>query len=132
MNDLPSVVTQYDEDAHDAKRGGRYGEEVAGRDIGQVIIEERASGLRGWFPIADHVLGHSLLRHMVAQQGKFGYDPRSAPGQVLPGHAANQLSDFAFEQRTSTSPSSRFPAPIQPESLAMPADDGFRLDNDEC
>ena len=51
---------------------------------------------------------------------------------LFPGHAANQLPDFAFDHRASRFPDSRFPAPIQLESWTVPADDRFQLHNDEC
>ena len=65
------------------------------------------------------------------QQGQFGYDPRRAPSGVLPGHAANQLTDFACDRRASRCTFSGFPAPIAFESLAVPVNDRFRLNDDE-
>ena len=104
---------------------------AARNDIRHVIVQKRSPGLRRWFLSADHVLGHRLLGHIVTQRGQFGYDPRCAPGGVLPGHAANQLTDFAFDRRSSRFPSSGFPSPIQLESLAVPPEFRFRLNDDE-
>ena len=58
----------------------------------------------------------------MAQEGRFRYDPRCAPGGVLPGHAANQITDFACDRRASRFSSAGFPPPIQLESLAVPAE----------
>jgi len=131
VNDLPPVVTQHDEDVQDTEGHGRNREKVAGRDVGNVIVQKRPPGLRRRFPSADHVLGHGLFGDVVAQHGQFGYDPRYAPGRVLPGHAANQVTDFAFDGRASGFAGPGFPPPIQVEALVMPPDDRFGLDEDQ-
>jgi hypothetical protein len=46
-------------------------------------------------------------------------------------HYSNQIASFLRNSRTSGSPMTYFPSPIPPESLMMPADDGFRLDHDQ-
>ena len=66
VNDLPPVVTEYEEDLQDTEGHGRNREEVAGGDVGKVIGQERSPVLRRRFPSADHVLGHGLFDDIVA------------------------------------------------------------------
>ncbi len=69
VNDLPPVVTEHDEDVEDTESHGGNGEEVAGGDVGNVIVQKRPPRLRRRFPSADHVLGHGPFGDVVAQQG---------------------------------------------------------------
>jgi hypothetical protein len=57
---------------------------------------------------------------------KFGRDALLAPSRVLPHHAPNQLAKN-FRNPRSSQP--RLPPPKQLEPLAMPADEGLRLNN---
>ncbi len=79
----------------------------------------------------DHVLGHRSFGHVMPEQRQFGYDPRCAPGRVLLGHAANQVTDFAPDRRASGFAGPRLRPPIQFEALVMPPDDRFGLDEDQ-
>ena len=127
MHDLPPIVTEHDEDVQDTEGHGRNREEVARGDVGNMIVEKCPPGLRRRFPSADHVLGHGLFGDVVAQQGQFGYDSRCAPGRVLTGHAANQVTDFPFGGRAAGLPGPRLPSPIQLKTPSVPLDDRFGL-----
>ena len=83
VNDLAPIVTQYDEDVQDTESHRRNREEVARRDVRNVVVEEGSPGLRWWLPAPNHVVGYAPFRHIVAQQGQFGYDPWRAPGRIL-------------------------------------------------
>ncbi len=131
MTHSSPFVTEHDKDVQNTEDRGRNREEVARSDSWHVIVQKRPPGPRRWLSYPDHVLGHSLLGHIMAQQGQFGYDPQRAPNRVHPGHAANQVRDFAFHRRASGWTFSRCPAPIAFESLAMTVDDRFRLNDDE-
>ncbi len=48
-----------------------------------------------------------------------------ARARVLPGHAANKLTDFGFDGRASGFAAPRFPLPIQSEPFPVPSDDGI-------
>jgi len=132
VNHLSPIVTEHDENVQDAESDGRNGEEIAGRNIGHVVVQERSPGLRRWLLGADHVLGHGRFGNVVAQQSQFGYDPWCAPHRVLSGHAANQIPDFAFDTRATGFPCPRLPSPIQLEAHSMPSDDRFGLDDGQC
>ena len=100
---------------------------IVGFGLGNVIGQERSPRLSGRFIDTNHVLGHSPVRNVVAQQEQFRQDPWCAPGRILMGHAANQFPDLAIDARPSRFAGARLPPPIKFETLAMPADDGFGL-----
>ncbi len=99
VNDLSPFVTEHDEDIEDTKRYRGNGEKITGRDVGYVIVQKRSPSLGRRFSGTDHILGHGSFGNVVAQQGQFGYDSRCAPRRILPGHAPNQVTDFAFDGR---------------------------------
>jgi hypothetical protein len=63
-----------------------------------------------------------------AQLEKLPTDPLTAPEAIVPGHGGDEGADFSAQTRPSE-PSSRLPRPIQPPNLAVPAEDGFGLDD---
>ena len=85
--------------------------------------------LRRRFPCADHVLGHGPFRDIVPQQEQFRQDSWRAPGRVLAGHAANQITEVAFDGGASGFLGLRLPSPVELESLSVPLDDRFGLDD---
>jgi len=84
---------------------------------------------RLWLPKADHVLGHSLFDDLVDQHGQFGYNLRCIPGRILWRHAANQITGLRFNGWSTGLALPRLPFPIQSESLPVPLDDRFGLDD---
>ena len=113
VDDLPVIVAQHDEDVEDTEGHGRNREEVAGGDVGNVIVQKRPPRLQRRLPPADHVFGHGRFGDFMAQQKQLGEDSGCAPSWVLPGHAANQVTDLAFDGRASGFASPGFPPPIQ-------------------
>ena len=83
VGNRPSVVTQNDEDVRDAKSGRWDREEVARRDVRNVVVQEDPPCLGRRLLPADQVLGYGSFGHIVAQEGQFGYDPGRAPGRIL-------------------------------------------------
>ena len=81
---------------------------------------------------APHVLGNGEPGDLIAEEPEFGLDPAPAPGRVLSGHAADQRADVAVDRRATRCTSSGLPAPVELEALAVPGEDGCRLDNDEA
>jgi hypothetical protein len=67
-------MTHHDEDVQNAERDRGHGEEVAGSDIGNVVIQKRSPRLGRRFPLADHILGHGLFGDVVAQEKQFRQD----------------------------------------------------------
>ena len=105
VDDLPPVVQEHDEDIQDPERRRRHREEIAGSDLADVVSQELPPALR-WrlsFPRDLEVLGDGGWRDLVAQDLKFGMDPRCAPGRVLDGHPADEVADLALDGRAAGS-----------------------------
>src|SRR5262249_25403704 len=57
---------------------------------------------------------------------------RGAPQErILAAHPANQLANLFGHRWTPRLATTNLPGPEQPKTLAMPANDGFRLDDDQ-
>ena len=96
-----------------------------------VILKESPPVLRRWLPPAYDVLAHAGLADIDAEFEQFAVDAGRAPERILAAHLPNQLADF-FRHRWATGLAmTNFPGPEQPEALAVPANDGFRLDDDQ-
>src|SRR5262249_13860848 len=56
---------------------------------------------------------------------------RGAPQRIVATHPANQLPNLFGHRWRPGLAATNFPGPEQPKALAMPANDGFRLDDDQ-
>ena len=124
-----------DEEAVENVKGQRrHGEEIHRGDRLTMIAQEGSPSLcRLMTPwCSPHPAQHRSLRKIEAQHLQFTMNPWSSPGAVLRDHAENDLPQFRADTLSSRSgPVSRNPRPIQPETLAVPADNGLRLDEDQ-
>ena len=75
-----------------------------------------------------YVLGDCRLRDIDPELEQFAVDARRTPQPIGQAHLPDQAADFPWYPRPTTT-TARLPAPIQPEALPMPSDDGLRLDN---
>lgn len=131
MHDAALIVTQNDEAIEQAEADRRNDEEVDGRDVADVVLEERPPILRRRLAMANHVSRDRRFRHDVPQQLQFGLNPQSAPRRVFLGNAADQFADFGVDFRSAVLVP-RFPSPVEPKTAAMPANDCFRITNHEA
>src|SRR5262249_37814364 len=125
-----SIVCKDNKNEEDFEPNGVDGEEVDERELRNVILEERPPRLRWCFGASDHVLGNRGLRDFNAQFHEFAVDPGCAPNRVLAAHGSNQIADLFRNWRPSGLSMPNLPSPIPTKSLTMPADDGFRHDDD--
>jgi hypothetical protein len=70
--------------------------------------------------------GYAGLADIDADLEKLAVDARRAPEWICDAHLADQLSYFERHHRPATT-ASRLPAPVQPETRAMPANNGVRF-----
>jgi hypothetical protein len=54
-----------------------------------------------------------------------------SPERILAAHTSDEIASFRRNQRTSGTSTATFPGPIPLESLAVPGDDGFWLDDEQ-
>ena len=132
VHDAASIVCEENKNEEDLEPNGVDGEEVDGRELRNVILEKRPPRLGWWFGASDHVLGNRSLRDLNVQLHQLAVDPGCAPNRVLAAHGSNQIADLFRNSRPSGLSVPNLPSPIPTKSLTMPADDGFRLDHEQC
>src|SRR5215471_19695835 len=131
MDDASTMMCEHDEDEQNLEPDRVYREEVDRNELGYMIGEERSPRL-GWrLGMADHVFGDGRLGNLNAQFQEFSVNSRRSPGCVITTHGSNQIASFFRNTGTSRSAVANFPGPVPLKSLTMPADDGFRFDNDQ-
>jgi hypothetical protein len=108
----------------------RDDEEIGGCDLPGMSGEKRAPRLRRWLVASPQVLRDRSLRAVEAKFQQLAMTPRCAPEGIALRHGPNQRADVSRDRRSADA-SAAFPGPIQSEALAMPGDDGLRIDDDE-
>src|SRR6267378_5111407 len=131
MNRTSAVMAENHEGEQELKRDGGHHKEVYGNNVLGVILEKGSPRLGGRFPVSGHVFGDGCLRHLDSNLQKFPVNARSSPARVGETHLPNQISNFR-RCRRATLATPTLPSPIQAKSLAMPCDNSFRLDNEQC
>src|SRR5215472_8564803 len=110
-----------------------HGEEVEGDDGLAVVAKKRKPFFGRITPALDppQIARDSPLGEHEAELLQLAVDLRRAPAEVLLRQTPNQNANFLTDRRpAATRPG--FPAPIQPETSSMPADDRFGIDDYEC
>jgi len=84
----------------------------------------------GRFP---HPAQDRSLRNIEAQHLQLTMNPWCAPGGIFGNHAIDEFAQFFDDAFSSCAiPMPREPRPIQFEPRMMPANNGLRLDEDQC
>ncbi len=132
VHQLAPGVVDDEEDIKHAERDGGNREEVDRGDDLAVVGEEGAPSLPfvGMGRAPGHEARNRALGDLEAELQDLAVDARRTPRRVLGGHPANEDSDLGCCARSSSA-GPRLPAPVPPEALAMPADDGLGLDDGE-
>jgi site-specific DNA recombinase len=120
-----------------ARRKGKWigGCPVLGYDVapggGRLVVNpEEAERVRAISP-TYHVLAHAGLADVDAEFEQFAVDAGCAPKGIFAVHSTDQFSYLFGECGTARPAVTNFPGPEQPEALAVPGNDGFRLDDDQ-
>ena len=79
-----------------------------------------------WEILRDRRLGEA-----ESELQKLAVNPWSSPGWIRSMHVEDELSDFGMDRRSARRLRSALPAPVEAEALTVPAEHGFRLDEDE-
>src|SRR6202011_306272 len=131
----PSVVCNDEEAVQDAEGQRRHGKEIHRCNRFSVVVQESRPTFRQLRTPRSlpHPTRHRSLRYVEAELSQFSMNTRRAPGRVLGYHAEDEFAQFfSYTPSPRTSAMPREPLPIQLESSAMPADNGLRLDKDQC
>jgi hypothetical protein len=113
------------------ERDRRHHEKVYRSDTISMVAKERLPSLRGRAPPPGHILGDAGLADIDAELEKLTMDSRCSPQRIGDAHLADQPANLQ-RHLWSTAAASRSPAPIQPETGAVPADHGIGSDNGKC
>ena len=81
----------------------------------------------------SHPARYGSLGNIEAQHFQLAVNAGCTPGQVLCNHVEDEFAQLPADAFSShTDPTPREPPPIQLEPYPMPANDGLRLDKDQC
>ena len=132
MQDPPASVLDDEKAVQQFECHGWHGEEVEGSDYLAMVLEKAQPTLARVAPATNSpkIPGHTSFRDDEAELLQFSVDLGGSPIRVFFGQASDQAADFIGNLRPPTA-RSRAPSPVETETLAMPADDGFRFDEDE-
>jgi hypothetical protein len=78
-----------------------------------------------------HILADAGLTDIDAEFEQFAVDTWRTPERILSFHASDQLAHVLRNRWAAKPPATNLPPPKQPKALAMPRDDGVRLDDEE-
>ncbi len=81
--------------------------------------------------MAWEILRDRRLGEVESEIQELAVNPWSSPGWIRSMHLDDQLSDFGCDRRPARRLRSALPTPVEAEALAVPAEDGLRLDEDE-
>ena len=128
QNPAPTMFDHEQAVQHSEAQGG-HGEEVQRHDGLAVIPQEGPPALSRITAPLKHseVPRDGSLREHEAKFQKLTVNLGSSPASIFLRHPLNQFTDFESEPVPATCGSARTPAPIQPESGAMPSDHCLRL-----
>ena len=122
MQDAAPIVGEDDEDEQDPAGERGHREEVDRDGRAEMVLEERAPGLRGWLPPPRHQPRNRPLRDVEPQLQQLPMDARRAPEWVRDGHLPDQASDVGADLRPAAA-RTRSAGPVPREAAAMPGDD---------
>jgi len=108
--------------------GGRR-EEVDGDHLREVVLEERAPGLRRRLVAAHDVFAHAGLTDVDAEFEQFTVAARRTPQGILSAHPADQMSDLVRDERLSRLAAAHLPGLEQAKTGTMPGHNRLGLDD---
>src|SRR5215469_11834262 len=132
VNNATPIIGQYQKHVKDLEAESGHGEEVDGGQLLEVIVQECAPGLRGRPRGAHHVFANAAFTDVQAESEQLTVDAGFTPTGILLAHLADQISDLAGNERSSTLATSHLPGPEQAKACTMPGNYRFGLDDGQC
>ena len=127
VQDAPPVMSQDQEDKEDLISHGWYDEEVDGRDVSDVILQEAPPCLRRWPPVTHHVLGDRGPGQCDPDLLQLADDVRCTPERIGARHAPDESAGLLWDRRPTRLARARELRPVLPELPPTPRDDGLGL-----
>ncbi len=131
VSDPSPIVTEYDEDEENSKRGGWQREEIDGDQVLNVVVEKAPPRLRRWFSMPNHVHGHRGLGNGDAELRELAVHARRSPQRIGSAHVPDQLPHLQGNTRPTGPTFPTLPSPIASEPSPVPPDNGLRFHDDE-
>jgi hypothetical protein len=125
-----SILRKHHKNEEQPERRRRYDEEVGRGQVFHVVLQKGLPALRRRFPMSDHVLRYSPLRHFNTQLEQLAVDAGRAPAWIGKTHPADEISDLLGYRRSAVRKSA-LPSPVEAKALPVPSDDGFRFHDQE-
>ena len=125
VHELAAMMHQDHEHVEYSEGRGRNHEEVDGDEIGEVILEERAPGLRGWLFATRHESGNGALRDVETELEQLAVNAWRAPERVRQRHGAHEIRKLQADPWSTHSPATGLPGPESAEALPVPANHGL-------
>ena len=85
------MMQQDDEHVEQTEGRRRHDEEVDGDKVGDVVLEERSPGLRGWLRAPWRETRNRALRNVQAELEQLTMDARRAPQRIGERHGADEV-----------------------------------------
>ena len=125
---LTTTVPQDQQSVQQPKRDRRDQEQIHRCDTVGMIAQEGLPALRRRLPSPGHVLRNCSLSDIDAELEQLAVYPRRSPKRICDAHLANEAANVRCCLRP-TSVRSGLPAPMGPETCAMPAQQRLRPDD---
>src|SRR5437660_6505654 len=134
VQDAPTIMTDDEEAVEHAERNRWRGEEIHGRNRFPMVSKERqpAPGPVRISRCSLYPTGDGSLGKFKTEHAEFPMDPRRSPGWVLNDHPKDQFANLLRRRHSSDlPPDSGDQLPVHTKTSPVPADDGFRRDDEE-
>jgi hypothetical protein len=131
VEDTPAIVGEDDQDEEHTQARGGHGEEIDGDQALDMIVQERAPGLRGRCAALRHQPGNGALGHLEAELEKLTVDSGSAPEGIRCGHTCDQGLELGVDRRAALGGPAGAPDPVRAEPAPVPPQDGVGGDDHE-
>ena len=133
MYELTSSVVDDEEHVQRLKPKSVDREQVTCPNLVGVLIEELSPAGGGRSIVrTPHVSGDSARTNPEAKTGQFRLDSALSPQRIIPSHTANEIPEFEINLLAPSSRrAARSPAPVGFPALAMPANNGIGLYDDQ-
>ena len=102
----------------------RNDEEIDRDEVSQMVLKERAPGLRGRFRATRHQPGTRALRDLEAELEQLAVNARRAPERIRQRHGAHEFSKLRADPWSTHSLATGLPGPESAEALPVPANHG--------
>jgi hypothetical protein len=129
VNDAPTLVRQHQKHVQDLESDRRHREEVDGYKAVDVILEESPPGLGRRRSISHKVFAHARFANIDAELQQFAVNARRAPARIVFAHAPDESANLGWNRRPTGFASPDLPCPEEAKRVAVPGNDGFRLDD---